>query len=101
MPWFPHPRQVAGGVLALEACRFVRARFRIRRLLFGQAPVDSHNALSVFEAMGVALSCQSYTRPGGVKSGPRFMYGSSRCVRWSGYPFLIPSTPTGSIQGRD
>ena len=69
MPWFLHPRQAVGGVLALEACRFVRASFRIRRMLFGRAPIDSHDALSVFEAMGVALSCQSYTRPGGVESG--------------------------------
>ena len=53
MPWFPYPRQAAGGVLALEACRFVRASFRIRRLLFGRALVDSHDALSVFEAMDV------------------------------------------------
>jgi len=69
MPWFPHPRQAAGGVLALEAYRLVRASFHIRRLLFGRAPADSHDALSVCEAMGVALSCQSYTRPGGVESG--------------------------------
>jgi len=25
MPWFPYPRQAADDVLALEACRFVRA----------------------------------------------------------------------------
>jgi len=53
MPWFPCPRQAAGGVLALEALRLVRAIFRIRRSSFGRAPVDSHDALSMFEAMDV------------------------------------------------
>ena len=33
MPWFPCPRQAAGGVLVLEASPFVRACFRIRRWL--------------------------------------------------------------------
>jgi len=69
MPWFQYPCQAAGGVLVLEACRFVRASFCIRWVLFGQAPVDSHDALSVFEAMDVVLSWQSYMRLGGVKSG--------------------------------
>jgi len=50
MPWFPHPRQAVGGVLALEAYRLARASFRIRRLLFGRAPIDSHDAISMFEA---------------------------------------------------
>jgi len=33
MPWFPCPRLAAGGVLTLEASRFIRACFRIRRWL--------------------------------------------------------------------
>ena len=69
MPWLPCPRRAADGVLALEACRFVQASFRIRRLPFGRPPADSHDALSVFEALGVVLFCRSYTRSGGVEPG--------------------------------
>ena len=69
MPWFPYPRQAAGGIPALEACRFIRASFRIRWSLSGRASVDSHDALSVFEAMVVVLSRQSYVRSEGVESG--------------------------------
>ena len=89
MPWFPCPRQAAGGVLALEAFRFVRACFRIRRSLFGRAPVDSHDALSVFEAMVVDnRACDR----GASSRGPRFTYGCSRDVHQLGYPLLILST---------
>jgi len=89
MPWFLSPHQAAGGVLALEALRLVRACFRIRRSSFGRAPVDSHDALSVFEAMDV--DNRAYDR-GAPSRGPRFMHGCSRYVRQLGYPLLIPST---------
>ena len=55
MPWLPYPRQVAGGASALEACQFARASFRIRRSPLGRALADSHDDLSVFEAMVVVL----------------------------------------------
>ena len=61
MPWFPCPRQAAGSVLALEAFRFVRAYFRIRRSPLGRAPASSHDALSVFEA---ATSILAYATGG-------------------------------------
>ena len=78
MPWFPCPRQAAGGILALEAFRFVRACFRIRRSLFGRAPVGSHDALSVFEAVDVDTRACDW---GASNRGPCFTYGCSRHVR--------------------
>jgi len=73
MPWFPCPCQAAGGVLALEAFRFVRACFRIQRSSLGRAPVGSHDALSVFEAVDVDTRACGWG--GGVESG------TSICVR--------------------
>ena len=67
MPWFPYPRQAADGILALEAYRFVRASFRIRRSFFGRALVDSDDILSVFEAMVIVSSWQSHVRLGGIE----------------------------------
>jgi len=89
MPLFLCLRQTAGGVLALEAFRFARAYFRIRRSPSGRAPVDSHDALSVFEA--VDIDTRACGR-GASSWGPRFTYGCSRQVRQLGYPLLIPST---------
>ena len=65
MPWFPCPHQAAGSVLALEVFRFVRACFRIRRSPFGRAPVGSHDALSMFEAVDVDTSACGW---GGIES---------------------------------
>jgi len=89
MPWFPSPRQAAGSALALEAFRFVRAYFRIRRSPLGRALASSHDTLSVFEAMDVDnRACDR----GASSRGPQFMYGCSRYARQLGYPLLIPST---------
>ena len=41
------------------------SQFRIRRLLFGRALVDSHDPLSVFEAMVDIVFWQSRVRTGG------------------------------------
>ena len=67
MPWFSCPRQAAGGVLALEANWFVRASSVFdgcRRVL-----VDSHDPLSMFEAMVDIVFWPSHVRTGGVESG--------------------------------
>jgi len=51
----PVPASCGGRRPCAQACRFVRASFRIRRSPFGRAPADSHDALFVFEAMVVVL----------------------------------------------
>jgi len=97
MAWFLCPRQAAGGVLALEAFRFVRACFRIRRSPFGRALVDLHGALSVFEAMDVDnRACDR----GASSRGPRFfvrVLSSCALVRVS-LADTLDSSPRVSIR---
>ena len=62
MPWFPWPRQTAGGVLALEAFRHVRACFCIRWSSLDRDLVDSHDALSIFETDDVDTHAYDWGR---------------------------------------
>ena len=74
-------------------------------------PADSYEPVSIFdgycsvEPLLIRTTLFPCSRPwaspcldnrtrdrGASSRGPRFMYGCSRCVRWLGYPLLIPST---------
>ena len=54
-----------------------------------RASVDSHDALSVFEATDVDDLLYDW---GASSRRPRLSYGCSHHARWLGYPLLIPST---------
>jgi len=88
----PVPATGGGWCLCTRGLSIRLSHFRIRRLLFSQAYVDSHDLISVFEAM-VDIELLMITRvSGGVKLGTRLMYGSFCYERRLGYPLLTPST---------
>jgi len=89
MPWFPYPRQAADGVLALEACRFVRAS----SVFDGRCSAEPRSIRTTFSPCSRLGSSPCFAcERGASRQGPRFTYGSSRYVHRLGYPLLTPST---------
>ena len=56
------------------------------------SPVDSHDALPMFEAMVDIVLWQSLVRTGGVESEVSIYVWPFCYVRWFGYPLSTPST---------